>query len=124
MPAILTSPSGPPKAGQASGDRPQQIEVEAILWTWSSQPSYGVHRDRKVWSSKLVVVWMSGNHPTQKLNTSASRWKRLRPGRKEQNFISHLIFVVPCIMLNSEINPTRCNNCVYSSQWLYSTCFG
>ena len=35
-----------------------------------------------------------------------------------------LIFVVPCIMLNSEINPTRCNNCVYSSQSLYSTCFG
>ena len=26
-------------------------------------------------------------------------------------------------MFNSEINPTRCNNCVYSSQWLYSTCF-
>ena len=25
---------------------------------------------------------------------------------------------------NSEINPTRCNNCVYSSQWLYSTRFG
>jgi len=24
----------------------------------------------------------------------------------------------------SEIIPTRCNNCVYSSQWLYSTCFG
>ena len=38
--------------------------------------------------------------------------------------ISYLIFVVPCIMLYSEINPTRCNNCVYSSQWLYSTCFG
>ena len=36
----------------------------------------------------------------------------------------NLIFVVPCIMLNSEIIPTRCNNCVYSSQWLYSTCFG
>ena len=40
-----------------------------------------------------------------------------------QTFMN-LIFVVPCIMLNSEINPTRCNNCVYSSQWLYSTCFG
>ena len=26
-----------------------------------------------------------------------------------------IIFVVPCIMLNSEIIPTRCNNCVYSS---------
>ena len=25
---------------------------------------------------------------------------------------------------NGEIIPTRCNNCVYSSQWLYSTCFG
>ena len=38
--------------------------------------------------------------------------------------MENLIFVVPCIMLNSEINPTRCNNCVYSSQWLYSTYFG
>ena len=27
-----------------------------------------------------------------------------------------LIFVVPCIMLNSEIIPTRCNNCVYSPE--------
>ena len=25
---------------------------------------------------------------------------------------------------SSEIIPTRCNNCVYSLQWLYSTCFG
>jgi len=25
---------------------------------------------------------------------------------------------------SSEIIPTRCNSCVYSSQWLYSTCFG
>ena len=25
---------------------------------------------------------------------------------------------------SSEIIPKRCNNCVYSSQWLYSTCFG
>ena len=38
--------------------------------------------------------------------------------------VRYLIFVVQCIMLNSEIIPTRCNNCVYSSQWLYSTCFG
>ena len=25
---------------------------------------------------------------------------------------------------SGEVIPTRCNNCVYSSQWLYSTCFG
>jgi len=31
MPAVLPSPSGPPKAGQASGERPQQIVVKAIL---------------------------------------------------------------------------------------------
>ena len=29
------------------------------------------------------------------------------------NYSKDLIFVVPCIMLNSEINPTRCNNCVF-----------
>ena len=28
------------------------------------------------------------------------------------------------VVVSSEIIPTRCNNCVYSSQWLYSTCFG
>jgi len=27
-------------------------------------------------------------------------------------------------MLNCEIIPTSFNNCVYCSQWLYSTCFG
>ena len=42
----------------------------------------------------------------------------------EPQLANNFIFVVPCIMLNSEIIPTRCNNCVYSSQWLYSTCFG
>jgi len=36
-----------------------------------------------------------------------------------------LIFVVPCIMLYSgEMSPTRCNNWVFYSRWLYSTCFG
>ena len=33
-------------------------------------------------------------------------------GRPKQPYHMNLIFVVPCIMLNSEINPTRCNNCV------------
>ena len=37
----------------------------------------------------------------------------------------NLIFVVPCIMLYSgEISSTRCNKCVFYSQWLYSTYFG
>jgi len=25
---------------------------------------------------------------------------------------------------SGEISPTRCNNCLFYSQWLYSTCFG
>ena len=41
-----------------------------------------------------------------------------------RNLSVSLIFVVPCIVLNSEIKPTRCNSCIYSSQWPYSTCFG
>ena len=40
-------------------------------------------------------------------------------GRKTRTWCTHKISVS-----NSEIIPTRCNNCVYSSQWLYSTCFG
>ena len=44
---------------------------------------------------------------------------------KQSSGSSYLIFVVPCITLYSgEISPTRCNNCVFYSQWLYSTCFG
>ena len=38
------------------------------------------------------------------------------------NIYLYLIFVVPCIMLYSgEISPTRCNNCVFYSQWSNST---
>jgi len=47
-----------------------------------------------------------------------------RRNRSITDHIFSLIFVDPCIMLNGEIFPTRCNNCIYSSQWLYSTCFG
>ena len=44
---------------------------------------------------------------------------------RKQSVLIFLIFVVPCIMLYiGEISPTRCNNCVFYSQWLYSTCFG
>ena len=47
------------------------------------------------------------------------------PTPSAQTQSKNLIFVVPCIMLYSgEISPTRCNNCVFYSQWLYSTCFG
>ena len=30
----------------------------------------------------------------------------------------------PVLPYSGEISPTRCNNCVFYSQWLYSTCFG
>ena len=30
----------------------------------------------------------------------------------------------PQFLYIGEISPTRCNNCVFYSQWLYSTCFG
>ena len=32
--------------------------------------------------------------------------------------------IIETVSLYREIIPTRYNNCVYSSQWLYSTCFG
>jgi len=28
------------------------------------------------------------------------------------------------LLCSGEISPTRCNNCVFYPQWLYSTCFG
>jgi len=38
--------------------------------------------------------------------------------------LSRLCSACHNLFTNSEIIPTRCNNCVYSSQWLYSTCIG
>ena len=40
------------------------------------------------------------------------------------SFLSGILYLFDRTSLYSEINPTRCNNCVYSSKWLYSTCFG
>jgi len=59
---------------------------------------------------------------------NCSLWNILymvQEGRK--TFVKYrmaLIFVVPCIMLNSEINPTRCNSCVYTClpEAIYSVC--
>ena len=59
------------------------------------------------WQSRLIV---SGE------NHNRTSWYCLK---------LNLIFVVPCIMLYiGEISPTRCNNCVFYSQWLYATGFG
>jgi hypothetical protein len=69
--------------------------------------------------------------PSHKVRVTAGRFKRnlnflheFSKNLQISNFVN-LIFVVPCIMRYSgEISPTRCNNCVFYSQWLYSTCFG
>ena len=82
MPAVLPSPSGPPiwlNRPQVRGHN--RLQQKRFFGHGPVSPSYGVHRDRKFRSSKLVVVWMSGNHPTQKSHTRARKWKRLRPGR-------------------------------------------
>jgi len=43
----------------------------------------------------------------------------------QTNHIMHLAPIKQLINLYSgEISPTRYNNCVFYSQWLYSTCFG
>ena len=41
-------------------------------------------------------------------------WSRLPLDGFSRNFVLDF----------GEISPTRCNNCVFYSQWLYSTCFG
>ena len=89
---------------------------------------------RRVWVTTTVIAFLF----TKKSLTKTDRCTRPFSWRRNQSLILHfsgrffltaslswrriliLIFVVPCIMLNSEIIPTRCNNCVYSSQWLYS----
>ena len=65
----------------------------------------------------------------QKLYMSKTR-RELRVFLFTVFLLLHLFTKCPVIPVtvkfrqHSEINPTRCNNCVYSSQWLYSTCFG
>ena len=78
----------------------------------------------------LQVLWFSPhqNHSTNAPYSSSSRCcsylkdKRANPENLTKRKI--LSIMGKQWIENSEINPTRCNNCVYSSQWLYSTCFG
>ena len=70
-------------------------------------------------------VFLRSNYTDITQNTYIQSWTFTEiMAREKSGLLCVLIFVVLCIMLNSEINPTRCNNCVYSLQWLYSTCFG
>ena len=41
-----------------------------------------------------------------------------------QGTLTKLLTNCNTLLFSGEISPTRCNNCVFYSQWLYSTCFG
>ena len=111
-----------------------------VLFTWS--PSWGlcssgilrsldwqlitdVSRNLSASSSSVMTAYPLKVEPIDCPETSAITNLRCVTSQKSgclicvaaeawnQTLISH-----------SEINPTRCNNCVYSSQWLYSTYFG
>ena len=73
--------------------------------------------------SLSITVWAVFNIHDGKINCLYN--KTLIISDTLSSFISnsckplYLIFVVPCIMIFSgEISPTRCNNCVFYSQWL------
>ena len=57
---------------------------------------------------EFALLLLKGTHHNTTLNT---------------DYVEHLV-LSDYNLPYSEVNPTRCNNCVYSSQWLYSTCFG
>ena len=103
-------------------------EINGNLIRWSSSIMYKVMCNQKRLESSEMWCW---RRMEKIIWTDHVRNDEVLIRVKEQRNILHeiskgnLIFVVPCIMLYSgEISPTRCNNCVFYSQWLYSTCFG
>ena len=74
---------------------------------------------------KTRFILLTKSHSNLRVWTAVSCFKiftallTLMRVSKEPNFYTCLIEDD-----SREINPTRCNNCVYSSQCLYSTCFG
>ena len=95
--------------------------------TWLSVTGYkdSYCETQKTRGSKWVSYNFRGS---RLLQMSASRNRRLNAANARARYkptpYIFLLFVVPCIMLyNGEISPTRCKNCVFYSQWLYSTCF-
>ena len=102
------------------------------IWTYDIQ-IWGCTKQRNIdiiqrFQNKVIrnmvnALWNIRNNDHDRdlqVNVVSSEIQRFAQKHEGRN----LIFVVPCIMLNSEMIPTRCNNCVYSSQWLYSTCCG
>ena len=72
--------------------------------------------------NKTESVDFCGKSPTKlkqqiTLDISTEDVQRLDHSRNDVSY-SYNNFVC------GEISPTRCNNCVFYSQWLYSTCFG
>ena len=116
-------------------------------WSYNFSQNYVFWCIALIYSSVKYVTFKCKLRIEDNIYKYSVCWNRNLPSYSSHSWIIwllgqniFLIFVVPCIMLNSEINPTRCNNCVYSSQWLYffsrcnncvyssqwlySTCFG
>ena len=98
--------------GSLQSETNQRIDCRPLnssLWNWLRPPVTCYLSDP---SKFLSFIFASKSYVFPLIWTSS-------------NLRLNLIFVVPSIMLYSgEISPTRCNNCVFYSQWLYSTCFG
>jgi len=77
-------------------------------WIWNQYFYLGI------WSDDLTkIIFLPSFQLATRLNSQ---------NRNETEFMNELWHFN--LYMNSEIFTTRCNNCVYSSQWLYSTYFG
>ena len=110
-------------SGSFTRGKSPRYSLEASATHWKSQlltgsPSYSL--DKKMDGPRAGVNFLE-------VKQNPFLCTELNQGSQDVMSLQRLslIFVVLCIMLYSgEISPTRCNNCVFYSQWLYSNVSG
>ena len=80
---------------------------------WRGEPLLG---HRGFWPGGPDAEWRWYSPDPPKLMLACDLWQKRDTELKRRNKATG----IQC----GEISPTRCNNCVFYSQWLYSTCFG
>ena len=95
---------------------------------WASQPQKSATLSQQPGGKTTKFIRTGGGIGKKKKDCSSNNFNSSEGGSntnsaKFRPYLTENTLHAHC-EASSEVIPTRCNNCVYSSQWLYSTCFG
>ena len=116
----------PRRPSQISPERWQSSYLPIIVRQTGCHMSYATHPPLELTSSLIdLTPLLAPIRSTRRMAQTGTDYKILTLRcQKLMAIIPKYRVWMNISKYSGEMSPTRCNNCVFYSQWFYSTCFG